>query len=195
MMAILRQVIVWNQIMKISTFASASFAAFAATKAVAFKPDPSHSNHQQKNSDSLNLKYRLKKLWANGNNNAGDLSEFLGNNNDPNALAAFKDVMNDDMDSLKKRLENGLNPDIKFFGGQTILHLIALKGKEKFLGDEQYLPIVRQLWLSGGNLDAVDDSGNTILDALGSNQGWGLGDSVDQIKNMEMNASFNQKEL
>jgi hypothetical protein len=182
--------------MKISTIAASSFAAFFAIKSEAFKPDPSNLSNQQKNSDSARLTSRLNELRANGNNNTqGDLSDFLGNNHDPIAIEAFKDILNDDMDSLKKRLENGLNPDIRFFGGQTILHLIALKGEEKFLEDDKYLPLVKQLWLSGANLDAADNNGNTILDALGKNQGWGLGDSVNQLKKTEMDVSFNQEEL
>jgi hypothetical protein len=75
------------------------------------------------------------------------------------------------------------------------LHLIALKGDEKFLEDDKYLPLLKQLWLCGANLDATDNNGNTILDALGKNQGWGLGDSVDQLKKTDRNVSFNQEEL
>jgi hypothetical protein len=182
--------------MKISTIAASSFAAFFAIKSAAFKPDPSNLGNQQKNSDAAHLTSRLNELRANSNNNTqGDLSDFLGNNHDPIAIEAFKDILNDDMDSLKKRLENGLNPDIRFFGGQTILHLIALKGDKKFLEDDKYFPLVKQLWLCGANLDATDNNGNTILDALGKNQGWGLGDSVDQLKKTDRDASFNQEEL
>lgn len=99
------------------------------------------------------------------------------------------------MPALKQRLENGLDPDIKFMGGRTILHLIALKGEHAFLEDKQYQPVVEQLWLSGADLDAKNDSGHTILDVLGSNQGWSLGDTVNAIKTRDKIVSFKQEAL
>ncbi len=123
--------------------------------------------HRKLFDNTIHHQFRdLKVLWAQQGYEADDFENHLGDDKSPEAGYAFLDIVSDDMKSLQKKLENGLNPDIKFFLGNTILHLIALKGTSQSLDDDRYRKILGQMAKSGANLHATNDAGSSVLEFL-----------------------------
>jgi hypothetical protein len=116
------------------------------------------------------------------NNDSDDLSEFLGDNNSFQAGLAFSNIVGDNMAGLQQLLREGLNPDTRFFLGNTILHLIALKGKEQSLDDDKYRNVLAQLLLSGGNVQAKNDAGFTPLEFLKGEKNKVFAENIKQVQ-------------
>ncbi len=121
-----------------------------------------------------------------------DLSSYLGEDNSRDAGYAFADIVNDDMVSLQKRLENGLNPDVRFLRGNTILHLIALKGNDKSLDDDKYRNVLVQLMKSGADLQAKNNFGFSALEFLETKKDNVFAENVRQAQCANMKAPFKQ---
>ncbi len=95
-----------------------------------------------------------------------EFEEYFVEKTSAEARLAFLDVAADNTQSLKERLENGLNPDERFFQGHTLLHLIALKSSLQFFKARSYREVLVQLVRSGADLEATNDSGQTALDFM-----------------------------
>lgn len=97
----------------------------------------------------------------------GTSDHIDGENNDLDAQRAFIDIMDDNMQSLAKSIKEGkVDPDITFFAGNKILHLIALKSKDKSLDEDKYYNVIEQLKKRGANLMAKNNAGHTALDYI-----------------------------
>lgn len=133
-------------------------------------------------------------LFFNDKGDGGALSDYLSHDPAPDDGLAFADIINDDMTSLQKRLAEGLNPDTRFFFGNTILHLIALKAKDKSLNDDKYRAVLDQMVRCGGDLQARNDMGFSALDFLEGNKCDEFAEDVKHAQHIKIKAPV-QKNL
>lgn len=193
--------------MKISTHFTTAALLLGQTGSTFIPPRPTQAKNglpnkllgfSQKPALNLGTPHQFRNATALGailNYEPDDLNSYLGDDKSTEARLAFLDIMADDMTSLKKRLENGLNPDIKFLMGNTILHLIALKGTSKSLDDQKYRDILSQLAKSGANLNATNDAGSTAADFLKMTKSAVFASNLKHAQTVKIKPSFIRSNL
>lgn len=122
-------------------------------------------------------------------------AEDSGDDDRAEAANAFIDVIIENMYSLKKRLENGLNPDVRFAHGNTLLHLIALRADAELLDDDDYRNVLAQLFGSGADLKAENDEGFTALKIFENNDCHEFADNVRAAQIAPLQVSFKRDNL
>ncbi|MCH2038229.1 MAG: hypothetical protein MK137_06525 [Rickettsiales bacterium] len=95
------------------------------------------------------------------------MNQNEGEGHNPHAQRAFVDIIDDNMSSLAKSIrDRKIDPNMRFFAGNTILHLIALKSKDKSLDHEKYYNVLEQLKNRCAKLMAKNNAGHTALDYI-----------------------------
>lgn len=152
-------------------YSKAVTALLLASPSAGFMPKSDRANHHRNvakksngfmplaNYQSMQARTSVSALRA--------MNKNEGEGNNPHAQRAFVDIIDDNMSSLAKSIRDGkIDPNMKFFAGNTILHLIALKSKDKSLDHDKYYDVLEQLKNRGAKLMAKNNAGYTALDYI-----------------------------
>lgn len=178
----------------ISTLALLVLSNKSSSFTVPYKNNNSPSVKTHRNNIKNSFSTSTTKLH---NDNKDDNEAFseLGGSENSDAGKAFAHIINNDMESLQKQLKNGLQPDSRYTLGNTLLHWIALKGREHTLDDNKYLNALKQLWKSGADLQKENDAGHTALDYLKDIKNSVFATRLEKLQAAKLKAPINQDKL
>lgn len=176
---------------------AAALAILQKSESFAFQAN-NHALHRHTwNPSNINNPTEIDKLpsalFAKNDPESEDFNEYLGDDKSSEAGMAFLDIISDDMDALMERLGNGLNPDVRFFQGNTILHLIALKGSEKSLDEPKYQAAVKKLRMAGADFSAKNNMGFSALEYAEHNKSIEFSEAIKRAQKSEIKVSVKRE--